>query len=375
MTQNKKTQERLPNRRNEINTFSVFRLAFLRTWTSFYHSLFSLVFFRLIWMSLCEWKCEYVRAMFFVCLFVRFHTIVLHRGKVDTSTWRFRNRVSLLLLVVCAFFFLLFFGEIALSFIFLCSSQFSPICAGWCLDDGNEAHTHSREEKKRETKSNKWKKVERKQNCDGFYLPYCMCGDRSVAWEWSNSHVYWAFNRCVLFFFVLLRLHLILRCAFVQREFSFCQTGREASSKIVEPLDGFFSPIPLSLTTFAVFVLTLSLSLPEFFPHWSFFLVFSFSPFFFVCASCALARVYFVSVIFPFFRWIVNCYCIWESRKCAFMLNIYIHIAELRPVSRSLGKTHVDIDATEYQNVPWLLFFLFSCAIHNTVWSSRNRSI
>lgn len=200
MTQNKKTQERLPNRRNEINTFSVFRLAFLRTWTSFYHSLFSLVFFRLIWMSLCEWKCEYVRAMFFVCLFVRFHTIVLHRGKVDTSTWRFRNRVSLLLLVVCAFFFLLFFGEIALSFIFLCSSQFSPICAGWCLDDGNEAHTHSREEKKRETKSNKWKKVERKQNCDGFYLPYCMCGDRSVAWEWSNSHVYWAFNRCVLFF-------------------------------------------------------------------------------------------------------------------------------------------------------------------------------
>lgn len=59
---------------------------------------------------------------------------------------------------------------------------------------------------------------------------------------------------------MLLRLHLILRCAFVQREFSFCQTGREASSKIVEPLDGFFSPIPLSLTTFAVFVLTLSLS-------------------------------------------------------------------------------------------------------------------
>lgn len=101
-----------------------------------------------------------------------------------------------------------------------------------------------------------------------------------------------SFQPLCIVFFVLLRLHLILRCAFVQREFSFCQTGREASSKIVEPLDGFFSPIPLSLTTFAVFVLTLSLSLPEFFPHWSFFLVFSFSPFFvrmrFLCFSSCL---------------------------------------------------------------------------------------
>lgn len=151
MTQNKKTQERLPNRRNKINTFSVFRLAFLRTWTSFYHSLFSLVFFRLIWMSLCEWKCEYVRAMFFVCLFVRFHTIVLHRGKVDTSTWRFRNRVSLLLLVVCAFFFssLLWRDSSFLHFLVFVAI-FADLCGmvfGWWQ---RSTHSLERREKKRD---------------------------------------------------------------------------------------------------------------------------------------------------------------------------------------------------------------------------------
>lgn len=76
--------------------------------------------------------------------------------------------------------------------VFFHSSQFSPIYTEkWCL-------VTMQAEKK--NKSNKWKKVEQKQNCDGFYLPYCMCGDRSVAWEWSKSHVYWAFDRCIFLF-------------------------------------------------------------------------------------------------------------------------------------------------------------------------------
>lgn len=130
----------------------------------------------------------------------------------------------------------------------------------------------------------------------------------------------------------------------------------------------FFSPIPLSLTTspfsfqftrttpslilLNVFPNYLSLYLPTGLPvflslcvffftgHFFHFSSYTFSSlilflalpllllllcFIFVCASYVFARIYFVSDIFPFFRWIVNCYCIWELRKCAFMLNESTH--------------------------------------------------
>lgn len=59
-----------------------------------------------------------------------------------------------------------------------------------------------------------------------------------------------------------------------------------------------------------------------------FFLIFFFCLFVFPPCYALLvffAFICFELVIFPFFRWIVNCYCIWESsqvelRKCAFML-------------------------------------------------------
>lgn len=150
MTQNKKTQERLPNRRNEINTFSVFRLAFLRTWTSFIIHCFLSFFFA--WFE-CLCVSGSV-SMFGQCFLFDYLFVSIQLYCIEAK-WTHRLGVFETVCHCCCwlcvrFFFLLFFGEIALSFILLCSSQFSPICAGWCLDDGNEAHTHSREEEKRD---------------------------------------------------------------------------------------------------------------------------------------------------------------------------------------------------------------------------------
>lgn len=102
-------------------------------------------------------------------------------------------------------------------------------------------HTLTREKRKKERRSQiNGKRLSESKIAMGFiYHIACVAIDQ---WhENGRIHMYIELSTVVYcFFFVLLRLHLILRCAFVQREFSFCQTGREASSKIVEPLDGFF---------------------------------------------------------------------------------------------------------------------------------------
>lgn len=378
MAQSKKTkQERLPNRWNEINTFSVFRRTFFRTW--FFFSLnvsFSLFFFlfRLIWMCLCAnvWVWVYVVwAMLFFCLFVRFHTIVLQRqrGHIDLA---FSNCVSLLLLMV-------FFSALAraVSFAFLYSSQFSPI---WCLDDGNEAHslTHrnknKRRRKRRRTKSNKWKKVEQKQNCDGFYLPYCICGDRSVAWEWSNSHVYIELSTVVYCFFPLLasvRLHLFLYCA-SSSEFSFVfflSNSREASSKNSENVWMAFSRRCRCQWQHRRFRLDslfhLSFSLPVFFTtgHYfsSSFFLFQFSVFFrsdmFSCALLVCLSSY-LFCVGHFSVFSLNCELLLHMR--VEKMRVYVkHIYTLLVLYGStISAKHVDIDATEYE------MFLDFCVPH-----------
>lgn len=146
-----------------------------------------------------------------------------------------------------------------------------------------------------------------------------MCGDRSVAWEWSNSHVYWAFNRCAFYrccsccFFIVHSLaHWI---------FFLLNIRWQRLRMVLQMLDGFSRWCRCHWQHLAVFVLTLYVFL-----HWS------------ICAVVAIAihRVYVLLLLFvlcaghfPIFsRWIVNCYCIWESRKCAFMVKL-IHMAQL----------------------------------------------
>lgn len=143
-------------------------------------------------------------------------------------------------------------------------------------------------------KSNKWKKrLSEKQNCDGFYLPYCMCGDRSVAWEWSNSHVYWAFNRCVLFFFRV-AYHL---CSV--NFLLFAKVDRKSSSNIAVAAGWlFFLADAVVIDNIAVFFLVHSHSFPRPLPV---LLPLSFSLSFFLCPRLSIAlRVFLTGHFFHF---------------------------------------------------------------------------
>lgn len=160
MTQSKKTQERLPNRRNEINTFSVLRSSIFWTWLfslTLSLSLSSLPDLNVfVYMCKCVsmsmWVVQAMWFFFLVCLFVRFTTIVLQRQK-----WTHRLGVfqPCTIVVVVGVWFFLFWSSF-LRFLGY-PSQFSPIYAGWCLYDGNGAYTHSfdrEREKNKKTKKN-----------------------------------------------------------------------------------------------------------------------------------------------------------------------------------------------------------------------------
>lgn len=137
-----------------------------------------------------------------------------------------------------------------------------------------------------------------------------MCGDRSVAWEWSNSHVYWAFNCCTMFFF-LHSFFFSLTLFFLF--FSFCQSISLASSNDSGAISTvgwlFLADMPLSLTT-NISLFSSWLSGERFFFH---FLTGHFFP---VCSlvlyfMCAILACFLCRSFFRFFfaeLWIVIAY-------------------------------------------------------------------
>lgn len=195
-----------------------------------------------------------------------------------------------------------------------------------------------------------------------------MCDDRSVAWEWSNSHVYWAFNRCMVLSLLLLLFFIVYSLAYWI--FFLLNNSMAASSYSVWM--AFSRWCRCHWQHLAVFVLILCVF---FFFHWSLLFCFFFPVVVVVTIHlmyvCFFSYLFFCVGHFPifFFRWIVNCYCIWERERIEKMrvyVKTYTHGSNHEPVHDRIQWKKIQIFLFSAYEI--LLDFVFCVIQSRIVW-------